>query len=108
FIAELEARGRRVPEAMSVIGFDDLERFSPRPALLTTVHQPFELIGRRAVELLVRRLAEPEPELAAREHLMLAPSLVIRATCRAVGVATASAPAAAGPPVRSHTYPGSP
>jgi DNA-binding LacI/PurR family transcriptional regulator len=39
-----------------VAGFDDLERWRPGPASLTTVRQPFERIGNTAAQLLVDRL----------------------------------------------------
>lgn len=49
--------GVRVPEDFSVIGFDSTsfcEELTPR---LTSVFQPLELMGRRAVDLLVRRIS---------------------------------------------------
>ncbi len=55
----LQGRGLCVPKDISVTGFDDLAwsaRF--RPAL-TTVVQPLERIGRRAVRLLLDRLENP-------------------------------------------------
>lgn len=83
FIRELSARGLRVPEDMSVMGFDDIESYSPHPATLTTVHQPFFQIGQRAAQLLLRRLAPgAAPSRAPRQHVMLATSLVARSTCR--------------------------
>jgi DNA-binding LacI/PurR family transcriptional regulator len=84
FIAIAEAVGKRVPDDLSVIGFDDLERHSPRPALLTTLHQPFENIGRRAMEILLRRIAEPE-SMSAAEHILFQAPLIVRSTCKAVG-----------------------
>ncbi len=81
FITECQARGKSVPEDISVIGYDDVERHSPRPALLTTLHQPFDKMGRRAVELLLRRLAGAETP-GAKQHVLLPTPLVKRATCR--------------------------
>jgi DNA-binding LacI/PurR family transcriptional regulator len=85
-IQELEARGQRVPDDVSVIGFDDLERFSPRPALLTTIHQPFQRIGQRAAELLLQRIAGRQngaetAEPLVGQHVLLPAPLVERATC---------------------------
>jgi LacI family transcriptional regulator len=83
FIREVQARGRRVPEDISVIGFDDIECYSPHPAMLTTVHQPFFQIGQRAAELLLRRLASPgESPSRSYQQVVLPTSLVIRSTCR--------------------------
>ena len=55
----LSERSLRVPLDMAVVSFDDFEwadLFSPR---LTTMAQPAEEIGRRAVDLLVQRINEP-------------------------------------------------
>ncbi|MFT4285046.1 MAG: substrate-binding domain-containing protein, partial [Protaetiibacter sp.] len=56
-IAALADAGRAVPGEVSVVGFDDIpEAAFVRPAL-TTVHQDFELVGRRAVESLIEQLS---------------------------------------------------
>ncbi|SFD26664.1 LacI family DNA-binding transcriptional regulator [Streptomyces aidingensis] len=63
-VAELRRRGVRVPEDMSVVGFDD----DPvAEALgLTTVRHPFEESGRLAVRALRERLESPGKEIADR------------------------------------------
>jgi DNA-binding LacI/PurR family transcriptional regulator len=61
--------GRRVPEDISVVGFDDIpeaEFFSPP---LTTVRQDFAELGRRALRLLIQKIAGssldgPQPPVA--------------------------------------------
>lgn len=56
----LRARGKRVPEDVSVTGFDGLDigtYFAPR---LTTVRLPLHEIGARAVELLIKQLNSGE------------------------------------------------
>jgi LacI family transcriptional regulator len=55
----LHERGRRVPEDIALVSFDDFEWadvFHPR---LTTIAQPIEQLGRTAVRLLISRMAEP-------------------------------------------------
>ena len=84
FIAECGRRGVRVPEDISVVGFDDLEQHSPRPSLLTTLHQPFDKMGRRAAELLLSRICAPDPAPLVRRHVLLPTPLIARATCRAI------------------------
>lgn len=84
FIAECEKRGLRVPEDISVVGFDDLEQHSPRLSLLTTLHQPFDKMGRRAAELLLSRVCAPDPAPPVRHHVLLPTPLIARATCRAI------------------------
>ncbi|WP_433469790.1 LacI family DNA-binding transcriptional regulator [Spirillospora sp. CA-128828] len=52
----LERHGRRVPDDIAVVGFEDAgaeRRARPR---LTTVHQPTETMGRRSAELLLSRI----------------------------------------------------
>ena len=81
-IAALEARGKAVPGDISVLGFDDDDQHSARPALLTTVRQPFERIGQRAAALLLRRLGPAPPP--AYQHVLLPTVLVERSTCRSL------------------------
>lgn len=84
FLVEAQKIDWRCPEDISVIGFDDMERFSPRPGLLTTMHQPFEEIGQMAAELLLHRIAEERngPARAAARHMLLPVPLIERSTCR--------------------------
>ena len=73
----LEELGRRVPDDVAVIGFDDLgvaER--PSPAL-TTVRQPVEAMAERATRLLLERIASDDVPLV-RE--VVQPVLVRRAS----------------------------
>jgi DNA-binding LacI/PurR family transcriptional regulator len=81
-MAEFQARGVSVPDQISVMGFDDMDRGSPRPSPLSTVHQPFELMGQRAVELLLSRLVEPARAHPAYRHVLLPTRLILRSSCR--------------------------
>jgi len=85
-IESLKAHGKHVPEDLSVLGFDDDELYSARPALLSTLRQPFERIGYRAAELLLRRLKMPPTELSTTvfQHILLPTQLIERSTCRAL------------------------
>nr|MDT0662834.1 LacI family DNA-binding transcriptional regulator [Micromonospora sp. DSM 115978] len=75
----LAAAGRRVPEDISVVGYDDL-RFAARLAPpLTTVSQPNYQLGRTAAELL---LDEARPAHTHRE-IQFRPTLVIRSSTAA-------------------------
>jgi LacI family transcriptional regulator len=70
-----EQRGLRLPDDLSIVGFDDLEKAEiVRPAL-TTLRQPLAEMGRMAVSLLTR-LVEDQPIEAMRVEL--ATKLVVR------------------------------
>ena len=58
-LQEARARGIRVPEDLSVVGFDDTMVSQIAVPALTTVHQPLEEVGRMAVNLLARIMDEP-------------------------------------------------
>lgn len=50
------ARGIRVPEDISVVGFDDIALSAQFPTPLTTVHQDFAEVGRRCVAEVIRQI----------------------------------------------------
>ncbi|GAA4892897.1 LacI family DNA-binding transcriptional regulator [Streptomyces coeruleoprunus] len=76
-IEALRRRGLRVPEDMSVVGFDDLPevRWSAPP--LTTVRQPLAEMGKAAVRAILRLTREEELDAPRVE---LSTELVIRAS----------------------------
>ncbi|MEU8239983.1 LacI family DNA-binding transcriptional regulator [Actinoplanes missouriensis] len=74
----LQEGGRRVPEDVSVAGFDDMPDSGYFLPPLTTVHQDFAELGRRALALLLRHLGRPGA--APPEDVLVAPSLVARAS----------------------------
>jgi LacI family transcriptional regulator len=68
-------RGVRIPEDLSVVGFDDTFEASIVTPTLTTVRQPLAEMGRMAVNLLVRRLQNQRIEAL---HVQLETTLVVR------------------------------
>lgn len=74
-LLELRAQGRRVPEDVSVVGFEDsyLARHTNPP--LTTVRQPTEEIGGTIARTLLREIGNPA---VARTRLVLDTELVVR------------------------------
>lgn len=70
--------GLRVPDDVSLIGFDDIELAAYVHPPLTTVRQPAYELGRRAMEM-VLALMENEREVTST---MLEGELVVRESCR--------------------------
>lgn len=58
----LAERGRKVPQDVSVIGFDDIPDSGSFQPPLTTVHQDFADVGRRCVQSALRQVRENEVE----------------------------------------------
>ncbi len=73
----LQEAGRRIPEDVAVIGFDDLPPAADSRPPLTTVRQEVEQTGSVAVELLLERIRSPE--IPAR-RIELPTRLVVRAS----------------------------
>lgn len=72
--------GRIVPKDLSIVGFDDIKVSAfVRPAL-TTVQQPIEDLGRKAVELLLTMIASETP-CDPCSQIVLEPKLIIRDSC---------------------------
>jgi LacI family transcriptional regulator len=70
-------RGLRVPDDLSVAGFDDIDLSRATTPPLTTVRQPLQEMGRMAVTLLMRLLERHDLEAL---HVELATELVVRAS----------------------------
>jgi DNA-binding LacI/PurR family transcriptional regulator len=64
-IHALHEAGRRVPDDISVVGFDGNPVFAYVTPPLTTVRQPFDAAAREGIRLLVHAIEEPETELPA-------------------------------------------
>jgi len=71
--------GLRVPDDVSVVGFDDIQSAAYQNPALTTVRQPLREMGRIAAETLLRRIRRPSPDAHGGET-MVEPKLVIRET----------------------------
>lgn len=69
----------RVPDDISVIGFDDIPQASFVYPKLTTVRQPLEEMGRDAVRMLLSQIEDQNP---TPQRIALATQLVIRNSCR--------------------------
>jgi len=65
-VRALHDSGRRVPQDVSVVGFDDLPESSEFLPPLTTVHQDFAEVGRRCVEQVLRQVRDGVYETGTR------------------------------------------
>ncbi|GGT04665.1 LacI family DNA-binding transcriptional regulator [Streptomyces chromofuscus] len=74
-LAELRSQGRRTPDDVAVVGFEDstLARHTNPP--LTTVRQPVEELGRTMARILLTQIAEGAE---ARQQVTLPTELVVR------------------------------
>lgn len=72
-------QGYSIPKDFSIVGFDDIETSSWIYPSLTTVRQPFTLMGRKAAEVLFGQINEDHDYGASR--LLLKPKLMIRSSC---------------------------
>jgi DNA-binding LacI/PurR family transcriptional regulator len=76
--------GRRIPDDISLIGFDNVELSSVIHPPLTTIHQPKYELGKAAVELLMRHSAK-DSDLPP-EHVVLDVELIERQSCRPLSI----------------------
>ncbi|GHO48397.1 LacI family DNA-binding transcriptional regulator [Ktedonospora formicarum] len=70
--------GFRIPDDLSIIGFDDVPQAAHVHPPLTTVCQPLVEMGRSAANLLLKYIANPKSEV---ERVELSTRLVIRESC---------------------------
>jgi LacI family transcriptional regulator len=98
-ISAAEQRGLRVPEDIAVVGFDDNPSSAFMEPALTTVHQPFYELGRRATEMLLalvdaprsvsgldhngRVVGTPPSDISEAMRVKMPASLVVRTSCGA-------------------------
>jgi len=77
-MSALREAGRRVPEDVSVMGFDDIEFAGIAYPPLTTIRQPLREMGATAAEVLIRKIEKNETV----ENISVRPELIVRSsTC---------------------------
>ncbi len=69
--------GRRVPDDLAIVGYDDIPMATWVTPMLTTCRAPFEEMGRIATKLLVERLRDCKQEC---KNIVLQPELIVRAS----------------------------
>ncbi len=72
-------RGKKIPDDISIIGFDDIPQAAQVHPPLTTIRQPLEEMGHRAAQMLLEIIEHPEQ---AAEKIELPTELVMRESTR--------------------------
>jgi len=78
-IQALREAGKRVPEDVSVVGFDDIQSAAFQNPSLTTVRQPLRQMGVIAAETLLQRITSSGKAAYVKE-IVVKPTLIIRGT----------------------------
>ncbi|HBR01646.1 MAG TPA: LacI family transcriptional regulator, partial [Ruminiclostridium sp.] len=76
-----EEYGIRIPEDLSLLGFDNIPYTGLPKIMLSTIEQPYKLMAKSAVEMLIDQIKQPD---IGYSHKILTPKLVIRNSCRAL------------------------
>ena len=78
-IQALRESGKRVPQDVSVVGFDDIQSAAYQNPALTTVRQPLRQMGVIAAETLLSRVNSSRPAEYPPE-IVVKPELIVRST----------------------------
>jgi DNA-binding LacI/PurR family transcriptional regulator len=79
-IRALHEFGLRVPDDVSVLGFDDIESAAYQTRGLTTVQQPLREMGKTAAQVVLNRVAKGKEGDRGPEQILFEPRLVVRET----------------------------
>lgn len=80
-IAAIEESGLRVPEDISVVGYDGIRLGGLRSVNLTSVAQPLAELGKLAAKSIIERIEKPKSQ---SKRIRVASELVVRGTTRAI------------------------
>ena len=79
----MEEVGLRVPEDVSVLGFDDIYAAAYHKPALTTIRQPLFEMGKLAAQTLLRRLSQNGSNDEIPAILTAEPQLIVRGSTAA-------------------------
>jgi LacI family transcriptional regulator len=74
----------RIPEDISIVGFDDIQFVTAVSPSLTTIAQPIRELAQTAISLLMEKI-QKESGMPKGKRIVLEPTLVIRESCRRIG-----------------------
>lgn len=95
-------KGIRVPEDVSILGFDNVEMALIASPPLTTIDQPKYETGKAAVEILLNMM--PKDSIREPEHRIIGVRLIERESCKSIGKASARTRTVAGPAARNTAH----
>ena len=77
-VRAIQDRGRRIPEDIALVAFDELDWMSLIKPALTVVAQPTYELGQTAADLLLKRI---EGSTHPPQKIVLKPNLIVRQSC---------------------------
>lgn len=77
----IKAAGLRIPEDVAVVGFDDIVLAPYLQPSLTTVRLPMLDMGKKAVEILIKKMSKKPDFEVAPERVVVKTGLIIRESC---------------------------
>ena len=88
-IRALHEFGLKVPEEVSVLGFDDIESAAYQTRGLTTIRQPLREMGKTAAQIVLNKINRSEEGDRTPHQILFEPQLMVRETTAAVRQAKA-------------------
>jgi len=83
-IRALHERGLRVPDDVSVVGFDDIDSAAYQNPGLTTVRQPLREMGRMAAQEVLKQISQAKDSSAPVNEITMQSELIVRGTTSAI------------------------
>ena len=77
-ISALNEAGLKVPQDVSIIGYDDIPEAEFDDPPLTTIRQPMQEVGKAAASLLINLIEDPN---ASPRQILFNTELIVRASC---------------------------
>jgi LacI family transcriptional regulator len=77
-IHALRQAGRRIPDDVAIVGYDDIPAAAYCHPPLTTIRQPMQRVGEIATQRLIELIDNPDAE---RQEILLKTELVRRGSC---------------------------
>lgn len=83
-ISYLREKGYRVPEDVSVAGFDDSDIMKQYDVSLTSVHHPKDKMGEMAAEVLLEYIRDPKKNIVEKDLRVIPAGITVRDSIRVI------------------------